>query len=47
VETLINDKAVGGEYEIKWNAGDLSSSVYLVQLKSGDRTVTQKLTLFK
>ena len=47
VGTLMNDKAVGGEYEIKWNAGDLSSGVYMVQLKSGDRTVTQKLTLFK
>ena len=37
-------KTVG---ETKWDAGHLSSGVYLVQLKSGDRTVTQKLTLFK
>jgi hypothetical protein len=47
IETLINGKLESGEYEILWGAGNLPSGIYFVQLKSGDKTLNQKLTLLK
>jgi hypothetical protein len=47
IETLINGKLESGEYDVVWDAGNLPSGIYFVQLKSGDKTITQKLTLLK
>ena len=47
IETLINGKLESGEYEILWDAGNLPSGIYFVQLKSGNKTLNQKLTLLK
>jgi hypothetical protein len=47
VEILVDRKLESGEYEILWDAGNLPSGIYFVQLKSGEKTITQKLTLLK
>ncbi|MFQ6677141.1 MAG: T9SS type A sorting domain-containing protein [Fidelibacterota bacterium] len=47
VETLVSGELVAGEHEIVWNAGNLSSGVYFVQLVSGDFSQTQKVILMK
>ncbi|MFQ6677142.1 MAG: T9SS type A sorting domain-containing protein [Fidelibacterota bacterium] len=47
VETLVSGELVAGEHEIVWNAGNLSSGVYFVQLVSGDFSQTQKVVLMK
>jgi hypothetical protein len=47
IETLINGNIENGKHEVLWDAGNLPSGIYFVQLKSGDKTLTQKLTLLK
>ncbi len=47
IETLINGNIESGKHKVLWNARVLPSGIYLAQLKSGERTVTQKLTLLK
>ena len=47
IETLINGKLESGKHKVLWNAGNLPSGIYFVQLKSGDKTINQKLTLLK
>ncbi len=47
IETLINGNIESGKHKVLWNAGNLPSGIYFVQLKSGDKTINQKLTLLK
>jgi len=47
IETMINGNIERGKHEVIWDAGNLPSGIYFVQLKSGDKTITQKLTLLK
>jgi len=47
VATLINDFMAAGRYDIHWQAGDLASGVYLVQMRSSDFTQTRKVMLMK
>jgi hypothetical protein len=47
IETLINGNIESGKHEVIWDAGNLPSGIYFVQLKSGEKTITQKLTLLK
>jgi hypothetical protein len=47
VEILVDGKLESGEYEVVWDARVLPSGIYLAQLKSGERAITQKLTLLK
>ncbi|MEJ2628862.1 MAG: T9SS type A sorting domain-containing protein, partial [bacterium] len=47
VETLIKENRPAGQYEIVWDAGDLSSGIYLYQLIIGDYRETKKLILQK
>ncbi len=54
VATLVNEEKPAGTYELKWNAGDLSSGVYFYQLKAtpkggqaGNFVQTKKLVLMK
>jgi len=47
IETLINGNIESGKHKVLWDAGNLPSGIYFVQLKSGDKTITQKLTLLK
>jgi len=48
VATLISGKQSAGNYEVKWNAAEFSSGVYLSKLTTGDGfTQTKKLVLLK
>jgi hypothetical protein len=45
--TLVNEEKQPGVYEITWNAENISSGIYLYQLKAGNFTQTKKLILMK
>jgi hypothetical protein len=47
VATLVNEEKQPGVYEITWNAENISSGIYLYQLKAGNFTQTKKLILMK
>jgi hypothetical protein len=47
VATLVNKKQSAGSYQIKWNAGGLSSGVYLYRLQTGNYIQTKKMILMK
>ena len=47
VATLVNGKQKPGNYEVTFNARNLSSGVYFYQLKAGDFIATKKLVLLK
>ena len=47
VATLVNNFKVAGRYNVQWQAGDLASGVYLVQMRSADFTQTRKVMLMK
>jgi len=47
VETLVNEQLNPGTHKIQWNPVNLSSGTYVVKLKSGEKTFTQKITYIK
>ena len=47
VATLMNESLSGGNHKLTWNASDLPSGVYIVQLKTPTRIQTRKMTLAK
>jgi hypothetical protein len=47
VITIINEKKDAGKYEIKWNASNAASGIYIYQLKAGDYIATKKMILLK
>jgi hypothetical protein len=47
VAVLINEEIPAGEYNIKFNAGNLSSGVYFYQLKAGRYLESKKMMLLK
>jgi hypothetical protein len=47
VATLIDEQLQPGEYEVLWNASELSSGIYLSRLESGNIRQTRKLLLLK
>ena len=47
IETLVNEEKPAGNYEVNWNASQLSSGVYFYQLKAGDFTSVRKMILLK
>ena len=47
VETLVNGTVPVGTHTITWNPKNLSSGLYIVQLKAGNKTFNQKLTFLK
>jgi len=47
VERLIDEKKSAGRYVISWNAGNLSSGVYIYKMTTNKFTDTRKLTLIK
>lgn len=47
IATLVDEFRSAGVYPIVWNAEDLPSGMYMVQLKAGDYTETKKLILQK
>ncbi|MDR8392041.1 choice-of-anchor D domain-containing protein [Aliifodinibius sp. S!AR15-10] len=47
VATLVNETKPAGNYEVTWNAKDISSGIYIYHLKSAGQTFTRKMTLIK
>jgi len=47
VKTLVNEIKSPGTYEVKFDASDLSSGVYIYQLNAGSNIATKKLLLLK
>jgi hypothetical protein len=47
IAVLINEPMPAGEHSITFDASTLASGVYLIRLVSGDRTVTNKMTLVR
>ena len=45
--TLVNGKKQAGEYKVLWNSGNISSGIYVCQLKAGQVVKTRKLLLVK
>ena len=47
VEKLLSKKLTAGEYSFNWNAGDLSSGLYIYRLEAGDFNEIKKMVLLK
>jgi hypothetical protein len=47
IKTLVNEQKPAGTYEIKFDAGQLSSGVYFYRLSAGSYIQTKKLMLLK
>jgi hypothetical protein len=47
VGLLLDEPMGAGEHSVVWNAMDMPSGVYIVQLESGNRIFTRKITLIK
>jgi len=47
VATLVNSKQPAGEYKITFNAADLPSGIYYLQMQAGDFQQSRKMTLLK
>jgi hypothetical protein len=47
VATLVNENKSAGNYEVKFDASNLASGIYLYKLQSGDFVQTRKLMLLK
>jgi len=47
ITTLVNKKQTPGNYEVKFNAGNLSSGIYFYRLKAGNFSKTNKMILLK
>ena len=47
VHELVNDIYQAGIYNIKFNAGDYASGVYIYQLQAGEKVITKKMMLVK
>jgi len=47
VATLVNEQKPAGNYEVKFDASNLASGVYVYRLNAGDFTASQKMLLLK
>jgi hypothetical protein len=47
VATLVDEYREAGKYEVIFDSKDLSTSIYLIQLKAGEFIATKKMTLLK
>jgi len=47
VEILVNEVLPAGSHSIQWNPVNLSSGLYIVQLKAGETVFNQKITYIK
>ncbi|MCL4280265.1 MAG: T9SS type A sorting domain-containing protein, partial [Ignavibacteriaceae bacterium] len=47
IQTLINDYKESGSYEIEWNAINVASGIYFIQLSVNGNVITKKMMLLK
>jgi hypothetical protein len=47
IETLVRGERPAGEYEVKWNAKNLTSGIYFYRLQAGGKVETKRLVLVK
>jgi len=47
IKVLVNEIQTPGNYEIGFNAADLTSGIYFYQLTAGDYKATKKMILLK
>lgn len=47
IATLVNQEKPAGNYEVNFNASNLSSGVYIFKMKAGDFVETRKMVLLK
>jgi hypothetical protein len=47
VESLVNQKLKAGMHQVDWNASGFASGMYIYQLQSSERSITQKMVLMK
>ncbi|UCE18934.1 MAG: T9SS type A sorting domain-containing protein [Gemmatimonadota bacterium] len=47
VDVLFDGEANAGRHAVMWNASEISSGIYLYQLKTRDLTITKKMALIK
>ncbi|MCW8849205.1 MAG: T9SS type A sorting domain-containing protein, partial [Melioribacteraceae bacterium] len=47
VAVLVNDQMSAGSYNVDWNAGNITSGIYLYRIESGDFTAVKKMILLK
>jgi hypothetical protein len=47
VATLVDGQVSAGRHQVRFDAGSLSSGVYLVRMQSGGFLETQKMVLVK
>lgn len=47
VATLVDEVMSAGEHTAMWNAADMPSGIYIVQLESGNQVFIRKITLIK
>jgi hypothetical protein len=47
IQELVNSSMNAGSYDLRWNAGHLSSGMYLYRIETPEFTATNKLLLLK
>ena len=47
IATLVNEQQKSEYYEVEWNAAELTSEIYLYQLRAGYSVQVKKLMLMK
>ena len=47
VETLADGYHQAGAYKVRWNAGNLSSGIYIYRLEYLDKHISRKMLLIK
>lgn len=47
IATLVNEQKSAGKYEVKFDAGNLASGVYIYRIQAGEFNASKKLMLLK
>ena len=47
VESLVNQTLKAGMHQVDWNASGFASGMYIYQLQSPEKSITQKMVLMK
>ena len=47
VASLVNEEKPAGNYEVKWNAANLPSGIYMYKINAGNYTAVKKMILLK